>query len=204
MSTREGRFRGRREWAKKDPEAWAERRKLKWMALSEVVDIKNRSKLTSVAKKYGFTVQELARASFAQRAKTRALAFRRKAMETNAWRLQMDAEAAEAVSEALGSNEEYNRGRIGLGWLRGNAVLREESTPIGTQNNFLINIRTEEDAQRFLELGRKAAESLTEGNPDGKVALVAGADTQPDQRRRVVVAKKRHKNLQPAVDGDGA
>lgn len=174
------------------------------MALSEVVDIKNRSKLTSVAKKYGFTVQELARASFAQRAKTRALAFRRKAMETNAWRLQMDAEAAEAVSEALGSNEEYNRGRIGLGWLRGNAVLREESTPIGTQNNFLINIRTEEDAQRFLELGRKAAESLTEGNPDGKVALVAGADTQPDQRRRVVVAKKRHKNLQPAVDGDGA
>ena len=193
--------RGTYQRAKKvNPEEWAERRQIKALALAEAGgDFK---KLPEAARKFNIPVAELRRSFFAAAGRAKGLAFRQAAMRTNDWKAEMDTQAVVAVESALGHNENYNRGRIGLGWLKGNGVLKEDPANIGVQNNLTVIVRNEEEARRFFELGRDAA-GLPAGNLDGEAAVVERADPDPDQERPPVVAAEGDQDVRPAMGVEG-
>ena len=169
------------------PEEWAERRQINALALGEAGgDFK---RIPQAARKFNIPVAELRHAFFVAAGLAKGRAFRRAAMRTNEWKAEMDAQAVVAVESALERNEDYNRGRIGLGWLKGNGVLKEDLANIGIQNNLSVIVRNEEEARRFFELGRKAA-GLPAGNLDGETAVVERADLEPNSERPAVVAEK--------------
>ncbi len=182
------------------PDELSEFRQIKFLALGEVGGDFN--KLPAAARKYGIPVARLRKSFFAAAGRAKGLAYRQAAMATNDWKDEMDARAIGAVQRGLEDKESYNEGRIGLGWLKGNGILKEDPAQIGTQNNLTVIVRNEEEGRRFFELGRDAA-GLPARTNDGETALVTRADSEPDQEGSPVVAAEGNQDVRPAMGVEG-